>query len=171
MELDARWGDLRQRIRQGAVLHQLEPFDSISCSFAKVVRLDADPTVRDPNCPEQAAGRDARADVVPLVSVRVRRRIKLTLIDIESDEAERPFVLAPVHADVLAAHESVVTVEQEGRRLSRLRIPAGAGAPDGRDAGGAAVVEDRARLLPRTEEGVVARTWREAARNVNWISA
>src|ERR1700730_9429100 len=155
MELGPGWGDPRQRIRQGAVVQQLELVDSIACALAEVIRLDADPAIGDANRPEEATRRDARADVVPLVSVRVRRRIKLPLIDIESDEAERPFVFAPVHADVHASHEPVVAVEQQGHRFLGFRIRTGTGAPDRRDAG--------------TEEGMVARE--ESARYWHRISS
>ena len=168
MELGPGWRDPGQRIRQGAVVQELELVDSISCALAKVVCLDANPAVGDANRPEETTGRDARADVMPLVSLQDRRRIKLTLINIESDEAERPFVFAPVHADVHASHEPVVAIEQEGHRFFGFGIPSGTCAPHGRNPGSPLVVEDRARLDAWTEESVVARE--ESARYWYWIS-
>src|SRR5207253_2280289 len=146
-ELCSGWGDLRQRIRQGAVVEQLQLVDSIPRAIVEVVRIDADPIVRDPNRPEEATRRDARAHVVFLVSIGCER-IHRTLIEVESYEAESSFVLLSVHPDVFAAHEPVVAVEVHGLRLSRFRIPGSAGALDGGDPGGATVVEDRARLYP-----------------------
>src|SRR6267143_5603448 len=140
--------------------------DLVAGAVLEFLRIHVDPAVGDPDRPEKAAGRDVRAQVVFLVSIECKR-IHRTLIDVESYEAESSFVLLSVHPDVLAAHEPVVAVEVHGLRLSRLRIPGGAGALDGGDPGGATVVEDRARLYARTEEGMVARE--ESARTVNRI--
>src|ERR1700693_3415087 len=147
----------------------MQVLDLIPGALPEVVRFDAHPTVRDPDRPEQATGRDARAHIVDLMSVR-RQRVNLTLIDVESDEPEGPFVLLSVGADVFATHESVVAVEEQRRRLSSLRIPSSASAPNGRDPRGAAVVEDRARLDPWAEERMV-KVGDEPARNRNRISA
>src|SRR4030081_1855558 len=140
--------------------------DLVAGAVLEFVRIHVDPPVGDPDRPEKAAGRDARAQVVFLVSFGIKR-IHRTLIEVESYEAESSFVLLSVHSDVSAAHKPVVAVEVHGLRLSRLRIPGSAGALDGGDPGGATVVEDRARLYPRTEEGMVA--GEESARNVNRI--
>src|ERR1700719_1226335 len=145
------WQEKWQRICQLAVVEEMQVLDLIPGALPEVVRFDAHPAVRDPNRPEQATGCDARAHVVNLMSVG-RQRVYLTLIDVESDEAERPFVLLSVGADIFATHEPVVAVEEQRRRLSRLRIPSSAGAPHGGDARGAAIVEDRARLHTWAEE-------------------
>src|SRR2546425_998863 len=129
--------------------------DLVAGAVLEFVRIHVDPAVGDPYRPEEAAGRDARAQVVFLMSMG-RQRIHRTLIDVESYEAESSSVLISIHADVLAAHEPVVAIEVHSLRLSRLRIPGSSGSLDGGDAGGATVVEDRARLYPRTEEGMVA---------------
>src|SRR2546425_6229974 len=113
-----------------------------------------DPAVGDPYCPEEAAGRDVRAQVVFLMSIGLKR-IHRTLIDVESYEAESSFVLLSVHPDVFAAHEPVVAVEVHRLRLSRLRIPLGSGSLDCRDPRGAPVIEDAAWLHVGTKERVV----------------
>jgi hypothetical protein len=158
----------RQRICQLAIVEEMQVLDLIAGALREVVRFDAHPAVRNPYRPEQAAGRDARIHVVDLMSVG-RQRVYLTLIDVESDEAEGPFVFLSVDRDVPAAHKSVVAVEQKCRRLARLRIPASAGALDGRDPRRALVVEDRTRLYPWPEEGMVE-IWDESTRNRNWVS-
>src|SRR5436189_5247072 len=131
----------------------MELLDSVVGAVIEIVPVDVDPSIGDPNRPEEATGRDARAHVVNLMRVG-RQRIYQTLIDVKSYEAESSFVLPSVHADVLTTHEPVVAVEEQRRGFVRLGIPAGAGALDSRDSGGAAVVEDRARLHAWTEEGM-----------------
>src|SRR5882672_6809831 len=121
--------------------------DLVAGAVLEFVRIHVDPAVGDPDRPEKAAGRDVRAQVVFLMRVGCER-IHRTLIEVESYEAESSFVLLSVHPDVLAAHEPVVAVEVHGLRRSRLRIPGSSGSLDGGDAGGATVVEDRARLYP-----------------------
>src|SRR2546430_12303890 len=144
----------------------MQLLDSVAGAVIEVVRVDVDPAVGDPNRPEEATGRDARADVMN--SMRVgRQRIYQTLIDVKSYEAESSFVLLSIHADVLTTHEPVVAVEEQRRGFLCLRIPAGTRALDGGDPGGAVVVEDRARLHAWTEEGAVA--GEESARDRNRI--
>ena len=89
----------------------MELVDSVAGAVIEVVRVDADPALRDPNRTEEATGRDSRADVVDLVRVG-RQRVYLTLVDVESDEAEGSFVLLSVGADVPALHEPVIAVEE-----------------------------------------------------------
>src|SRR5437879_6783992 len=101
----------------------MELVDAIAGSIIEVTRLDADPVVRNPNRPEQPTRSDPRTHVVDLMSVG-RQRVNLTLIDVESDETEGPFVLLSVCGDVPAAHKSVVAVEQERHRLASLRMQA-----------------------------------------------
>src|SRR2546425_11629129 len=141
--------------------------DLVAGAVLEFVRIHVDPAVGDPYRPEEAAGRDARAQVVFLMSMG-RQRIHRTLIDVESYEAESSSVLISIHADVLAAHEPVVAVEVDSLRLSRLRIPGSSGSLDSRDAGGAPVIEDAAWLHVGTEERVVA--GEESAWDVNRIS-
>src|SRR2546430_16369621 len=145
----------------------MELLDSVVGAVIEVVRVDVDPAVGDANRPEEATGRDARAHVGNLMRVG-RQRIYQTLIDVKSYEAKSSFVLPSIHADELATHEPVVAVEEQRRGLVCLRIPAGPRALDGGDPGGAAVVEDRARLHAWTEEGMVA--GEESAGNRNRIS-
>src|SRR2546421_4547588 len=145
----------------------MQLLDSVAGAVIEVVRIDADPAVGDPNRPEEATRCDARAHVVNLMRVG-RQRIYQTLIDVESYEAESSFVLLSIHADVLATHEAVVAVEEQRCGLVCLRIPAGPRALDGSDPGGAAVIEDRARLHAWTEKGMVA--GEESAGNRNRIS-
>src|SRR5438309_10890639 len=145
----------------------MELLDSVAGAVIEVVRIDADPAVGDPNRPEEATGRDARAHVVNLMCIG-RQRIYQTLIDVKSYEAESSFVLPSIHADILATHEPVVAVKEQRCGLVCLRIPAGAGALDGGDPGGAAVAEDCARLHAWTEEGMVA--GEDSAGNRNRIS-
>src|SRR2546421_1381028 len=146
----------------------MQLLDSVAGAVIEVVRVDVDPAVGDPNRPEEAAGRDARAHVVNLMRIG-RQRIYQTLIDVKSYEAESSFVLLSIHPDVLTTHEPVVAVEEQRRGFVCLGIPASTRTLDGGDSGGAAVVEDRARLHAWTEEGMVARAGREAARNRNRI--
>src|SRR2546428_6691873 len=134
----------------------MEVLDSVVGAVIEIVRVDVDPAVGDPNRPEEATGRDARADVVNLMGVG-RQRIYQTLIDVNSYEAESSFVLLSIHADVLTTHEPVVAVEEQRRGFLCLRIQAGTRTLDGSNPGGAVVVKDRARLHAWTEEGVVAR--------------
>src|SRR5438445_9824186 len=104
----------------------MQLLDSVAGAVIEVVRVDVDPAVGDPNRPEEATGRDARADVVNLMRVG-RQRIYQTLIDVKSYEAESSFVLPSIHADILTAHEPVVAVEEQRRGFLCLRIPAGTG--------------------------------------------
>jgi hypothetical protein len=96
--------------------------DSVAGASIEVVRVDADPAIRDSDCPEEATRRDAGADVVCLVRVGCQG-INLTLIEVESYESESSVVLLSIHADVLPAHEPVVAVEEQWRRFVGLRIP------------------------------------------------
>src|SRR5438046_10469031 len=144
----------------------MELLDSVVGAVIEIVPVDVDPAVGDPNRPEEATGRDARADVVNLMRVG-RQRIYQTLIDVKSYEAESSFVVPFIHPDVLTTHEPVVAVEEQRRGFVLLGIPAGTGTLDGGDSSGAVVVEDRARLHSWTQEGVVA--GEESARNRNWI--
>src|SRR6266576_1203575 len=144
----------------------MELLDSVVGAVIEIVPVDVDPSIGDPNRPEEATGRDARAHVVNLMRVG-RQRIYQTLIDVKSYEAESSLVLPSIHPNVLATHEPVVAVEEQRRRFVCLRIPAGTRTLDGGDSRGAAVVEDRARLHAGTEEGVVA--GEESARNRNRI--
>ena len=89
----------------------MEIADTVTGALAEVVRFDADPAIRDPNGPEEATGRNARAHVVYLMRIG-RQGVYQTPVDVESYEAEGSFVLLSVAADVLAAHEPVVTVEE-----------------------------------------------------------
>src|SRR4029077_11109655 len=145
----------------------MEIADPVAGAVVEVVRVDADPVIRDSNRPEEATGRNARAHVVDLMRVGRQRVYDQTRVKVKSYEAEGSFVLLSVDADVLAAHEPVVAVEEQRLRIFGLRIPARTCAPDGRDPGGAAVVEDRARLNPWTEERVIA--GEESTRNRNRI--
>ena len=104
--------DKPQGIRQGAVIHEAKFFNVHSCTVVEVVVVDFDPTIGDPNRPEEPTWGDVRAYIVQLVSVG-RQRIYLILIDIESDEPERSLMAVSVHANVLTPHEPVVAVEQQ----------------------------------------------------------
>src|SRR2546428_13166579 len=92
----------------------MELLDSVVGAVIEVVRVDVDPAVGDPNRPEEATGRDARADVVNLMRVG-RQRIYQTLIDVKSYEAESSFVLLSIHPDVLTTHEPGVAPERKRR--------------------------------------------------------
>src|SRR5437870_10978188 len=103
-------------------------------TVVEVIVVDVDPAVGDPNGPEEATGRNARAHVVDLMRIG-RQRIYLILIDIESDEPERSLMVPSIHADVLPLHEPVVAVEQQGGLLASPGIRAGAGALHSGDPG------------------------------------
>ncbi len=65
--------------------------------------------MRDAYRPEQATGSDTGVEVVDLIL-----RGNLSLIEIQSDEAERACVRFPIHPNVHTLHETHIDVEEEG---------------------------------------------------------
>jgi hypothetical protein len=74
--------------------------------------MDGDSVVRDWDRPEQAIGVrvDSRVKVVNLG--RKIDEVKLTSIEVYSDELKRPLVHLPIVADVFPLHEAHVSVIQ-----------------------------------------------------------
>lgn len=96
---------------------QVDPHAALTLVFA--VRLQRDR-------PEQAVRvrMDARVEVMNL-SGEIRE-VKLTSVQVKSNEPERPLVNFAVQADVGTLHEPHVGVEQE-RLDAAVRIPGGPG--------------------------------------------
>ena len=65
--------------------------------------------MRDAYRPEQATGSNTGIEVVDLI-----RRGNLSLIEIQSYEAESACVLFPIHPNVHTLHETHIDVEEEG---------------------------------------------------------
>ena len=74
-----------------------------------IVEIDLYTLMRDAYRPEQAAGSNTGIEVVDLI-----RRGNLSLIEIQSYEAESACVLFPIHPNVHTLHETHIDVEEEG---------------------------------------------------------
>jgi hypothetical protein len=159
---DRRRAVREERIEQRPVVGQLQLLDAEAGSIIEILGANPDPMVRDPDGPEEAIGRDARVEVVLLMSVG-RQRIYLILVDVESDECEGPLVPLAVLSDIFPLHEAVVAVEEQCRPLSGNGVTADTRALHRRDPGDAAVVEDRGWLDAGPEERM--EPWRESAWN------
>jgi hypothetical protein len=92
--------------------------------------------------PEQAArvGMDPRVEVVNLGGEVCE--VKLTSVEVESNEAERPRVNGAILANIDALHKAHVGVEQE-RLYAAIRIPGGPSSPHVCEADKAFEIGDR----------------------------
>jgi hypothetical protein len=107
-----------------------------------LMQIDAHGVTLKRDCPEQATriGMDPWVEVVNLGGEVCE--VKLTSVEVQSDETERPPVNGAILADIDALHEAHIGVEQE-RLYAAIRIPGGPGSPYVRDADKALEIGDR----------------------------
>lgn len=83
----------------------------------RIIKIHCYTIVRSAYCPDQAAGSDTRVEVMDLI-----RRGNLSLIEIQSYEAERSPVSFTIHPDIDALHKAHINVEDQGRSVAGLQV-------------------------------------------------
>jgi hypothetical protein len=114
-------------------------------------QVDSHAAALERDRPEQAArvGMDPRVEVVNLGGEVCE--VKLTSVEVQSNEAERPSVNAAILADIDALHKAHIGVEKE-RLYAAIRIPGGPSSPHVCDADNTFKIGDRCRVHPGPEE-------------------
>ncbi len=107
-----------------------------------LMQIDAHGVALKRDCPEQATriGMDPRVEVVNLGGEVCE--VKLTSVEVQSDETERPPVNGAILADIDALHETHIGVEQQ-RLYAAIRMPGGPSSPHVCDADKALEIGDR----------------------------